>query len=568
MIEMKGKYNEAKIFTDVVDSASIAQVQELCNQEFTAGSRIRLMPDIHAGAGCTIGTTMTITDKVVPNLVGVDIGCGMETTRIREGRLELQKLDKLIYEKIPSGFSIRDKAHRYLNEIDLSELCCARHVDLLRAEKSIGTQGGGNHFIEEDKDDEGNLYIVVHSGSRHLGVEVASYYQEAGYKVLNRTDDASLQALVAQMKAEGRETEIQKELKKLKNLKQTSIPKALAYVSGELFEQYIHDMKIVQHFAMLNRQAMMDEIVKGMKLHVEEQFTTIHNYIDTDAMILRKGAVSAKAGEQLLIPIGLARYGGSTEEAMAGYGTIHGMVFPILMFPAAILYSVSDLLVPELSRCRAMGRALRVRDLSGKCIRMTILFAAAVAGFFFVCAEELGQCVYHSADAGRYLRIFAPMVLMLYLDAIVDGMLKGLAEQLSCVRYNTLTSVLDVVFLYVLLPRHGVAGYVAVFAVTHAINLYLSIRRLLVVTEHRPRTADFALPLLSLGLALLLTPPSPAMGGWFVRLLCRGGWFLTVLLAAFVLLQALTQQDGSWLRRVLRRTLDNRGGAGYNEGSF
>ena len=160
------------------------------------------------------------------------------------------------------------------------------------------------------------------------------------------------------------------------------------------------------------------------------------------------------------------------------------------------------------------------------------------------------------------------MVLMLYLDAIVDGMLKGLAEQLSCVRYNTLTSVLDVVFLYVLLPRHGVAGYVAVFAVTHAINLYLSIRRLLVATEHRPRAADFALPLLSLGLALLLTLPSPAMGGWFVRLLCRGGWFLTVLLAAFVLLQALTQQDGSWLRRVLRRTLDNRGGAGYNEGSF
>ena len=280
---------------------------------------------------------------------------------------------------------------------------------------------------------------------------------------------------------------------------------------------------------------------------------------------LRAGLNTA---EQLLIPIGLARYGGSTEEAMAGYGTIHGMVFPILMFPAAILYSVSDLLVPELSRCRAMGRGLRVRDLSGKCIRMTILFAAAVAGFFFVCAEELGQCVYHSADAGRYLRIFAPMVLMLYLDAIVDGMLKGLAEQLSCVRYNTLTSVLDVVFLYVLLPRHGVAGYVAVFAVTHAINLYLSIRRLLVATEHRPRAADFALPLLSLGLALLLTLPSPAMGGWLVRLLCRGGWFLTVLLAAFVLLQALTQQDGSWLRRVLRRTLDNRGGAGYNEGSF
>ena len=143
MIEIKGKYSEAKIFTDVVDSASIAQVQELCNQEFTAGSRIRLMPDIHAGAGCTIGTTMTITDKVVPNLVGVDIGCGMETVRIREERLELQKLDKLIYEKIPSGFAIRERAHRYLSDIDLKKLCCARHVDLLRAEKSIGTLGGG-----------------------------------------------------------------------------------------------------------------------------------------------------------------------------------------------------------------------------------------------------------------------------------------------------------------------------------------------------------------------------------------------------------------------------------------
>ena len=305
MIEIRGKYNEARIFTDVADSASIAQVQQLCDQEFAAGSRIRLMPDIHAGAGCTIGTTMTITDKVVPNLVGVDIGCGMETIRIREKRLELQKLDRLIREKIPSGFSIREKAHRYFSQINLNELCCARHADLLRAEKSIGTLGGGNHFIEADRDDEGNLYIVVHSGSRHLGVEVAGYYQEAGYRMLNRADDASAEALIDRMKAEGRKKEIQKELKKLKNQKRTSIPKALAYVSGELFEQYIHDMKIVQHFAMLNRQAMMDEIVGGMKLHVEEQFATIHNYIDTDAMILRKGAVSARAGERLLIPINM-----------------------------------------------------------------------------------------------------------------------------------------------------------------------------------------------------------------------------------------------------------------------
>ena len=305
MIEIKGKYNEAKIFTDTVDNASISQVMELCNQEFTAGSRIRLMPDIHAGAGCTIGTTMTITDKVVPNLVGVDIGCGMETIRIRESHMELQKLDKLIYEKIPSGFGIRSKAHKYLSQIDLSELCCARHVDLIRAEKSIGTLGGGNHFIEADKDDEGNLYIVVHSGSRHLGLEVAKYYQEEGYKVLNRADEASLELVITEMKQAGRQKEIQKELKRIRNTKQTSIPRALAYVSGELFEQYIHDMKIVQHFAALNRQAMIDEIVKGMKLHVEEQFTTIHNYIDTDNMILRKGAVSAQAGEKLLIPINM-----------------------------------------------------------------------------------------------------------------------------------------------------------------------------------------------------------------------------------------------------------------------
>ena len=303
MIEVNGKYNQAKIFTDVVDQASIAQVIELCNQEFTTGSRIRLMPDIHVGAGCTIGTTMTITDKIVPNLVGVDIGCGMETVRLREDHLELQKLDKLIYEKIPSGFDVRARAHRYLERIELGELCCAHHIDLARAEKSIGTLGGGNHFIEVDRDDEGRLYVVVHSGSRHLGVEVAKYYQEEGYKILNRTDDGSIQRLVAEMKAAGREKDIQKELKKLKNLKQTAVPRQLAYVEGPLFEQYIHDMKLVQHFAALNRQAMVDEIVNGMKLHVEEQFTTIHNYIDTDAMILRKGAVSAKAGERLLIPI-------------------------------------------------------------------------------------------------------------------------------------------------------------------------------------------------------------------------------------------------------------------------
>ncbi len=305
MIEVAGKYNTAKIFTDVVEPGAIAQIITLCNQELAAGNKIRLMPDIHVGKGCTVGTTMTVTDKIIPNLVGVDIGCGMETVRVRETHIELQKLDKLIYERIPSGFGIREKVHRYMNKVDLCDLHCAEHVQLSRAERSLGTLGGGNHFIEADIDDEGAIYIVIHSGSRHLGVEVAAYYQNAGYKALNHTDDASIRQFIAEMKAAGRQKEIQKELKRRKNLQQTNIPYELAYVSGELFEQYIHDMRIVQKFAELNRQAMMDEIVKGMKLHVEEQFTTVHNYIDTDAMILRKGAVSAQAGEKLLIPINM-----------------------------------------------------------------------------------------------------------------------------------------------------------------------------------------------------------------------------------------------------------------------
>ena len=306
MLEISGQYNTAKIFTDVVDQASIGQVIALCNQEFVQGSRIRLMPDVHAGAGCTVGTTMTITDKVVPNLVGVDIGCGMETVRLREDRLELGRLDKVIREKIPSGFAIREKSpHRFAGRIDLEQLRCARHVDLLRAEKSVGTLGGGNHFIEVDRDDEGRLYLIVHSGSRHLGLQVANYYQNAGYQALNRSDPRAEQALAAELKAQGKEKSIQKELKKLRSTKRTAIPKPLAYVSGALFDDYLHDMELVQRFAALNRQAMVDEILKGMKLHPEDQFTTIHNYIDTGDMVLRKGAVSAKEGERLLIPINM-----------------------------------------------------------------------------------------------------------------------------------------------------------------------------------------------------------------------------------------------------------------------
>lgn len=303
MIELHGKYAQAKVFTDVVDEASISQVINLLNQPYVEGSRIRMMPDIHAGAGCTIGTTMTIGDKVCPNLVGVDIGCGMETVRIREKHIEMQKLDKLIRQEIPSGFGIRSTPHRFIQEVDLSELFCAKHVQIGKAELSIGTLGGGNHFIEADKDEDGNIYIVIHSGSRHLGLEIANYYQEAGYKALTTYSKAETQEIIERMKAEGREKEISSQLKKLK--KECKVPKPLAYVEGELLEQYLHDMAIAQEFARLNRKAMMDVIMKGMKFHAEETFTTIHNYIDVGNRILRKGAVSAQEGEKLLIPINM-----------------------------------------------------------------------------------------------------------------------------------------------------------------------------------------------------------------------------------------------------------------------
>ncbi len=303
-IEIKGKYNTAKVFTDIVDQASISQIIELCNQEFTKGAKIRMMPDIHAGMGCVIGTTMTITDKVVPNLVGVDIGCGMETVRIKEKHIEPMQLDKLIYAKIPSGFSIRTKPHRYINDIELEELRCKDKIDMRRAENSLGTLGGGNHFIEADKGEEG-IYIVIHSGSRHLGVEVAKYYQNRAAKELSTVPKEKLNLLIAELKKEGREKEIEGEMRKFEKQHQTFVPKHLAYVEGQLFDDYIHDMKIVQHYAGLNRKAMMDEIIKGLKVTVVEQFTTIHNYIDTENMILRKGAVSAAEGEKLIIPINM-----------------------------------------------------------------------------------------------------------------------------------------------------------------------------------------------------------------------------------------------------------------------
>lgn len=305
MREIKGRYSTAKVFTDTLEETAEAQIRALCDMEYTAEANIRIMPDVHAGAGCTIGTTMTIRDTVVPNLVGVDIGCGMETVMLKERELELQALDRLIYERIPSGFNIRQTPHAYSGEIDLKQLRCARHVNLERAVRSIGTLGGGNHFIEVNRDEEGRLYVVVHSGSRHLGLETANYYQRIGWEKLNGNDSGAISRTIEEYKAQGRQKEIQKAIEELKKQVICQIPKALAYVSGEAFEDYIHDMKLVQRYAVLNRKAMMDEIVGGLGLTAEDEFTTIHNYIDTENMILRKGAVSARKGERLLIPMNM-----------------------------------------------------------------------------------------------------------------------------------------------------------------------------------------------------------------------------------------------------------------------
>jgi Uncharacterized conserved protein len=302
---VSGKYNSAKVFTDVVEQSAIDQIRLLCDQPFTQGASIRIMPDVHAGAGCTIGTTMTITDSAVPNLVGVDIGCGMEVVRLKNKFIEVQKLDKAVRAVIPSGFSVRGKAHLFAEEIDLGELYCADRVDIGKAYRSLGTLGGGNHFIEADKGEDGGIYLVIHSGSRHLGLEVAYYYQEQAWKALNSVPQDEIRDLIDRYKEQGREQEIQSALKELNKGVSCTVPRQLAYVSGPLFEAYIHDMRIVQRFALLNRKAMAHEIIREMKFKVDGEFTTIHNYIDLDSMILRKGAVSAQEGEKLIIPINM-----------------------------------------------------------------------------------------------------------------------------------------------------------------------------------------------------------------------------------------------------------------------
>lgn len=307
MIEIQGKHNMARCFTPRLEPSAAGQIKALCDSAAFEGSKIRIMPDVHAGMGCTIGTTMTITDKVVPGMVGVDIGCGMETVRIAEKDIDFAKLDALIREMIPNGRDVRKTEHAFNSDVDLNTLRCSPYVNLNRARLSIGTLGGGNHFIEIDRGENGDVYLVVHSGSRHIGNEVAKYYQSEGFHALCGAARFQIDETIKSLKQSGNTKEIHKTLKELrkKRAAETPVAKDLAYVEGRLFDDYIHNMRIIQHFAMLNRKAMCDVIITGMGFTPLEQFSTIHNYIDLDSMILRKGAVSAQEGEKLLIPINM-----------------------------------------------------------------------------------------------------------------------------------------------------------------------------------------------------------------------------------------------------------------------
>lgn len=305
MLELRGKYNTAKVFTDVIDDATISQITTLLNQQFVEGSKIRIMPDIHAGAGCVIGTTMTITDKIVPNLVGVDIGCGMYIIELEERNIDFQKLDDIIRCYIPLGFNIHENPVKNKNaESVVYDLHCVEHIDAPRAIQSVGTLGGGNHFIEVDRDDNGKLYLVIHSGSRNLGMKMAKYYQQKAIDAIRKqSNKESVKVVVEKLKAEGRECEIEQRIRELNA--SSKIPDDLAYLSGIDMQMYLEDMDKAQQYAMFNRIAMGEAILKNMKLTSTGCFHTIHNYIDVKEGILRKGSVSAQSGERLLIPINM-----------------------------------------------------------------------------------------------------------------------------------------------------------------------------------------------------------------------------------------------------------------------
>jgi RNA-splicing ligase RtcB len=307
MIEIAGKFNTAICYTNELEDTAYSQIESVCNESAFKDLKIRIMPDVHAGKGCTIGTTMTITDKVVPNMVGVDIGCGMYTVALGKVDIDFEKFDEAAH-FIPCGRNVWEGRQE---RFDLSVLRCYRNLkDTKRLERSLGTLGGGNHFIEIDVDENGNKYIVIHSGSRNLGTQVAEFYQKIAVDLNLGKEDYYKQReeIIRTYKEEGRRSEIQAALKTLAKsfeAKEPTMPRELCYLYATFMEDYLHDINICQQFAKRNREKMAGVLLERTGLVALESFQTIHNYIDVDEKILRKGSVSAKNGEKLLIPINM-----------------------------------------------------------------------------------------------------------------------------------------------------------------------------------------------------------------------------------------------------------------------
>ncbi len=305
MLEIKGKMNTAVCYAKVVEEEAIEQIRRMCDYEFTEGSQIRIMPDVHAGKGCTIGTTMTVKDKAVPNIVGVDIGCGMYTVNLGKGEIDFERLDEVAH-YIPSGMMVWEGRQE---RFDLASLRCYRSLrDTKRLERSLGTLGGGNHFIEVDQAQDGTKYLVIHSGSRNLGKQVAELYQQLAVDLNKGKETYFIErdAIIKEYKAAGRKKEIQAALEKITWLKrETTIPEDLCYLYGSYLEDYLFDVEICQSFARRNREKMAEIILEKTGMTGSNAFHTIHNYIDTKEMILRKGAIAAHKGEKVLIPINM-----------------------------------------------------------------------------------------------------------------------------------------------------------------------------------------------------------------------------------------------------------------------
>ena len=307
MIEIIGKFNAAICYTDTLEPTAYSQIETVCNEDAFANSKIRIMPDVHAGKGCTIGTTMTIVDKVVPNMVGVDIGCGMYTVNLGKVDIDLEKFDEAAH-SIPCSRNVWEGR---LERFDLTRLRCYRNLkDTKRLERSLGTLGGGNHFIEIDADEEGNKYLIIHSGSRNLGTQVAEFYQGIAIDLNLGKEEyfKKRDEIIRTYKEQGRRGEIQSTLKQMAKEweeKEPTMPRELCYLYGEFMEDYLHDINICQQFAKRNREKMAELLLEKTGLVAIETFQTIHNYIDVEEKILRKGSVSAKSGEKLLIPINM-----------------------------------------------------------------------------------------------------------------------------------------------------------------------------------------------------------------------------------------------------------------------